>query len=892
MWYVMFVAGSASSTFQNVSLVATYTLAPPSAPTGVSATSADTAKVRVTWSAPSGATSYKVYRNTVNNSSTAALVGTPSGALYDDTTVTPLVTHYYWVKATNSGGDSAFSASAQGMRLAPSMAVTFDPNGGTPSSQNITQTYNTNYVLPSSAPTRTGYVFDGWFTATSGGTEVTASTKVTQTTAHTVYAQWTELQTMAVTFDPNGGTPTNTVTQTYNANYVLPSPDPTRTGYVFDGWFTASGGGTEVTAATKVTQTTAHTVYAQWTTAVLLGDYYVDASCPDDNGDGKSWATAKQTIQAAIDSAVAGNTIIVTNGTYTPISTSNKSIHIQSVNGAEWTIIDGGGINRCATLGSADNHTNTVLTGFTLLNGNADHANVGVGRDWGGGSYYGTLNNCTLTGNTASGSGGGSYYGSLYNCIVWENFVSSGTTTNYYSGTFNYSCTWPMPSGGIGNIDADPMFVDAANGDFHLRPNSQCVNAGNNADVVGDVDLDGKPRIQGGRVDMGAYESEFLPLGEAVNAPELEWTTGGDKPWFTQTAVTHNGPQAAQSGAIGDDEASWVETTVTGAGVFSFWWKVSSEKNSDFLILSTNGVEVVRISTEVGREQRVLAFTGGETTVRWTYAKDGDGAGGADCGWLDEVVWTPIYTLGEAVNAPELSWTTDGAEPWFVQSAVTHDTLHAAQSGAIGDDETSWIETTVTGGGVFSFWWKVSSEKNSDFLILSTNGMEAVRISTEVGWEQRVLEFKGGETTVRWTYAKDEDGAGGADCGWLDEVVWTPQAYTTGTPVNVPFDWLDQWGGHSGNYEALAKSKGANGLFYWESFVAGLIPTDANSTFAITNFVIKCDNGKDAVATLEWSPHRGDRDYKVWGKTNLTDGAWHSPTNDATRFFKVEVRMK
>jgi len=120
---------------------------------------------------------------------------------------------------------------------------------------------------------------------------------------------------------------------------------------------------------------------------------------------------------------------------------------------------------------------------------------------------------------------------------------------------------------------------------------------------------------------------------------------------------------------------------------------------------------------------------------------------------------------------------------------------------------------------------------------------------------------------------------------------WTLQTYTTGTPVNVPYDWLDQWGGNSGNYEALAKSKGLNGYFYWESYVAGLIPTDATSKFRITDFKVRRDNGKDAVATLDWTPHRTDRKYTVWGKTNLTDSAWHSPTNDATRFFKVSVDL-
>jgi len=116
-----------------------------------------------------------------------------------------------------------------------------------------------------------------------------------------------------------------------------------------------------------------------------------------------------------------------------------------------------------------------------------------------------------------------------------------------------------------------------------------------------------------------------------------------------------------------------------------------------------------------------------------------------------------------------------------------------------------------------------------------------------------------------------------------------PQMYTTGTPVHVPFSWLDQWGGNSGNYEALAKSKGLNGYFFWESFVAGLNPTDAGSKFAITNFAV---NAQSRVSKLDWSPRRSDRVYTVWGKTNLTDTTpWYTPTNDATRFFKVEVKL-
>ena len=70
---------------------------------------------------------------------------------------------------------------------------------------------------------------------------------------------------------------------------------------------------------------------------------------------------------------------------------------------------------------------------------------------------------------------------------------------------------------GAGNIDADPLFVDPGywddnevwvEGDYHLLPDSPCIDAGdpNHPYDPNETDLDGKPRIINGRIDMGAYE--------------------------------------------------------------------------------------------------------------------------------------------------------------------------------------------------------------------------------------------------------------------------------------------------------------------------------------------------------------------------------------------------
>ena len=59
---------------------------------------------------------------------------------------------------------------------------------------------------------------------------------------------------------------------------------------------------------------------------------------------------------------------------------------------------------------------------------------------------------------------------------------------------------------GIGNIDAEPLFVRPAAGDLHLRPGSPCRDAGVDTGALLATDLDGNPRIQGKAPDMGAYE--------------------------------------------------------------------------------------------------------------------------------------------------------------------------------------------------------------------------------------------------------------------------------------------------------------------------------------------------------------------------------------------------
>lgn len=159
---------------------------------------------------------------------------------------------------------------------AKTCTVTFNANyTGSTYSQTKTETFGSNYTLPT-APTRTGYTFAGWYTESACTNEATT---VANDSNHTLYAKWTA-KTYTVKFNLNyTGAPTapSSISVTYDGTYSS-LPNPTRTGYTFDGWFTAATGGSKVTTATTVLITSTQTLYAHWTL-----NYYA-YTCSPTNG--------------------------------------------------------------------------------------------------------------------------------------------------------------------------------------------------------------------------------------------------------------------------------------------------------------------------------------------------------------------------------------------------------------------------------------------------------------------------------------------------------------------------------------------------------------------------------------------------------------------------------
>ena len=263
--------------------------------------------------------------------------------------------------------------------------------------------------------------------------------------------------------------------------------------------------------------------------------------------------------------------------------------------------------------------------------------------------------------------------------------------------------------------------------------------------------------------------------------------------------------------------------------------------------------------------------------------------------------------------------TTGGGEKWSAIGGVDAKVgLAYASSGAIGDDEESWLEATVNGSGTLSFWARTSCEHDEDNafswdrLMVLTNGIEITdwRMDGESEWTKRTLEFVDeGIHVVRWVYHKDEVEGAGDDCAYVDGVTWTvdnsdivvPSEVTGGGTVSIPRSWFSKYSNFKAKFgldlsAATRKPNGKKGvfgnpMFVWQDFVAGTDPTDVSSVFYANIDMV------EGVPSISWNPNLNtngaqQRLYTIMGKKDIANALldWH-PAQVDDRFFKVIIEM-
>ena len=259
------------------------------APSGVSATSNE-----VTVSRPIYVVTYDYQGATGGNTVTSVNV-TQGNA----TTLTnPTRTNYNfggWYTAITGGtfignGSGAYTPTASitlyARWVAINWTVTWDANSGTVSPTSNTGIQGSTVTAPT--PTRTNFTFLYWrdsLSAFSYLTQLSAGATYTLSSNITFYAWWQQI-TYLVSYNGNGGSVSPT-SATVNAGSSTTLPTPTRSGYTFNGWYTAPTGGSLVGAAGGTyTPTAAITLYAQWT--IIIVNYTVTWNAVGGSGGGST----------------------------------------------------------------------------------------------------------------------------------------------------------------------------------------------------------------------------------------------------------------------------------------------------------------------------------------------------------------------------------------------------------------------------------------------------------------------------------------------------------------------------------------------------------------------------------------------------------------------------
>ncbi len=597
--------------------------------------------------------------------------------------------------------------------------ISFDSDGGNEVPP-ITADYGTALAAP--APTKTGYTFVGWSPALP--TTMPAENL-------SVVAQWT-VNRYTISFDTDGGSEVASITRDYGATVTAPSA-PTRTGHTFAGWSPAL-------PATMPAENRTHV--AQWTVNRYTISFDTDggsevASITKDYG---------ATVTAPSAPTRTGHTFAGWSPALPATMPAENRTHV-----AQWTVnrytisFDTDGGNEIAPI-TADYGATVVAspvptkTGYTFagwspaLPATMPAENCTVVAQW-------TVNRYTITFDTDGGSEIPSItanYGSIVTAPLaptktghtfeeWspalpETMPSSNLicrakwTTNHYTIRFHanggsglfmsdmecvYGESYTLPHVSITGT-ADDLFrgwATTSNGSVVYLDEAQIINLSASNEFV---------------IHLYAVLRES-PTPIVLDSPGLLFTTGGDSEWFPQVAETNQTVSTMRSGAVGQRSGeSWIETTVSGSGQLSFWWKASCfGYGYSGLYVSVDDDQKARIEGQNTTPSEWTFVTievpgSGTHAIRWTYLRSISVVRGEDCGWLDEVTWTPTsYSIhfdsnGGTGMMPDVTGLSYGDDQTLPSCGFTCDGNTFVGWASSRDGTVEWTDGETIGGGFSS----------------------------------------------------------------------------------------------------------------------------------------------------------------------------------------------
>jgi len=256
-----------------------------------------------------------------------------------------------------------------------------------------------------------------------------------------------------------------------------------------------------------------------------------------------------------------------------------------------------------------------------------------------------------------------------------------GETIDVYAATTNSGNSQAVDVVGI--ISTSSPYITVNTGQFTFAS----LDAGETFNAVFSLSIDqdapiGEPVVLLYEVSADDYyaSKEFIiKIGLIIEDFEtgdfsmFGWSFAGNQPWTVTDVDPFEGVYSAKSGAITHSQSSQLilDYDIGANDSISFYRKVSSETNYDFLKFYINNTVVGQWSGSVSWGRVAFPVSPGFTTFKWEYMKDGSVSNGEDCAWIDYIVLptpaacpSPVNLHATAVtsNSAMLNWSQGGSE--------------------------------------------------------------------------------------------------------------------------------------------------------------------------------------------------------------------------------------
>ncbi len=208
-----------------------------------------------------------------------------------------------------------------------------------------------------------------------------------------------------------------------------------------------------------------------------------------------------------------------------------------------------------------------------------------------------------------------------------------------------------------------------------------------------------------------------------------------------------------------------------------------------------------------------------EYSTRYYWRVDAINASGTTTGKVYEftTIYGPDEDFENGLRSPVM-WLSGGGNEWTIDQSKAFHGNNTSRSGKIGDGEYSSLiyPCEVTNCDFVGFWNRVSSEVNKDKLQFLIDGVVLGEWSGNQDWTYHSYNVEPGSHQLEWRYIKDENGSGGEDAAWLDDISLPVHAQIASEAVNggsvcegstfIP-------DANAENYNSIQWKTGGNGTF-------------------------------------------------------------------------------